>query len=585
MNDFLQELRRRNVIRVAAAYAAVAWLIVQVAETVIPAYELDPAILRTTITVLIIGLFPAVILAWVFEWTPDGLRRDESGSVSAAAGLRNAKRLDRVILVVLVIAVTYFAIDKFTGETTDTLTVNERSIVVMPFDNMSSDPEQEFLSDGVAGEIRTLLTRIPELRVISRASSIAVAGDNVPIADIARQLNVAYVLEGAVRRSGDQLRIEAVLNDSRTDSQVWAHSYDREMSDVFSIQDEIASDVVTRLRGSLLEEMPHSRTTTPKVYELVLRARHLHQSGGGSDAGVRALQLLQEAYRLDPTYLPAVIELATSTYMTVVRGVYPREKGMQEVERLMTEAARIDANDPMFLVTTGYGQFARFGDLEGAVSSLERAIASAPGDVFVLQIAGHFASEVYQFDTAVRLHERTVELDPACFMCVYFVARAHLYARDYQNALEGTREYMTLGGGGAQTLGTIYLLRGEPEKAYDAFAGTGANDFQIPAGQAMALHDMGRIDEANEMLARQLAEYPEHPREAARAYAWIGDADQAFHFLDLAIQKTPDLFKSEARNPVWQNIATDPRWHALRESNGISEERIAAISFNPALPD
>jgi TolB-like protein len=237
--SFLAELKRRNVIRVLIAYLAAAWFLIQIADTVVPAYGLPDSVVGILITLLAIGLVPVVITSWVFEWTPAGLKRDADVAPGESIAPQTGNTLDRIIMLVLALAVGFFAFDKFVLDPgrdaelaeqvradTRIESFGNRSIAVLPFVNMSSDPEQVYFSDGVAEEILNLLARMKELRVISRSSAFVHRGE-VNIQEVAKALNVSYVLEGSVRRSGDQVRVTAQLIDARTDSHVWSDTWDR----------------------------------------------------------------------------------------------------------------------------------------------------------------------------------------------------------------------------------------------------------------------------------------------------------------------------------------------------------------------
>ena len=224
--SLFQELQRRNVIRVATAYAVAAWLIVQVAETTFQPFGLGPDTLRVVIIVLAIGFLPTVISAWVLEWTPQGLKFDKDVDASAPKNAGSGRLLDRAIIVGLTVAVGFFAVDKFVldparDDAREQQVADEarsdavkgfygdRSIAVLPFVNMSSDPEQEYFADGISEEVLNLLAKIRELRVISRSSAFAFKGQDLEIPDIARRLDVGHVLEGSVRKAGNMVRVTA----------------------------------------------------------------------------------------------------------------------------------------------------------------------------------------------------------------------------------------------------------------------------------------------------------------------------------------------------------------------------------------
>jgi TolB-like protein len=268
-----QELKRRNVFRVAAAYVVVAWLIIQVAETIFPLFGFDETPARIVVILLAIGFIPALIFSWAFELTPEGLKKDEDVDRSMAVGMRSAKTLDRVIMIVLALALGYFAFDKFVLSDSREANIAEqarqegrsqalaesfgdKSIAVLAFDDMSTTSDQEYLSDGIAEELLNLLAKVPDLRVISRSSAFSFKGRNVEIPEIGRRLNVAHILEGSVRKSGNRLRITAQLIDARSDTHLWSETYDRVLDDVFAVQDEIAETVAEKLKTTLLGKVP-----------------------------------------------------------------------------------------------------------------------------------------------------------------------------------------------------------------------------------------------------------------------------------------------------------------------------------------
>ena len=294
--SLIQELKRRNVLRVAIAYLAAAWLLIEVAGTVFPIFDVPEWAVRFIVIVLALGFLPALIFSWVYELTPEGLKREREIVREASTAQMTAKRLDVLTIGMIVVALGFILTDRLWLDTRlkeqpveSTETVNApfqapgpayqyppNSIAVLPFVNMSSDVEQEYFSDGISEELLNLLARLPELQVIARTSSFAYKGTDVKIADIAQELNVAHVLEGSVRKSGNQVRITAQLIRSTDSSHLWSATYDRTLDNIFAIQDEIAAAVVGELRVTLLgEAVPQATATDPEAYALYLQGRHL----------------------------------------------------------------------------------------------------------------------------------------------------------------------------------------------------------------------------------------------------------------------------------------------------------------------
>ncbi|MCZ6517722.1 MAG: adenylyl cyclase, partial [Gammaproteobacteria bacterium] len=305
------ELKRRNVLRVAIGYLAASWLLIQIVETLFPIFGLADELVRLFVIILVIGFPLILIFSWLYELTPEGLKLEKDVDRTVSEAHHTGKRLDRAIIVVLTLALGYFAFDKFVldpardaarEETvarqarTDALveSYGENSIAVMPFVNMSDDASNEYFSDGISEELLNLLAKIPQLRVISRSSAFSFKGKDVDIPTLAEQLNVAHVLEGSVRKAGNKVRVTAQLIEARSDTHLWSGTYDRELDDIFAIQDEIAAKVVEQLKITLLGSAPETRKTDPEAYALFLQARYLRQTGDpGRDAEI--VQMLEQA--------------------------------------------------------------------------------------------------------------------------------------------------------------------------------------------------------------------------------------------------------------------------------------------------
>ena len=354
------ELKRRNVLRVGAAYLIGAWLIVQVAETIFPLFGFDDTPARIVVIVLAIGFPLALIFSWVYELTPEGLKLERDIDRSGSNTHHTGKKLDRGIIVILAIAVGYFAFDKFILDPARDETLEEsvaervrdemlvesygeKSIAVLPFANMSDDASNEYFSDGISEEVLNLLARISDLRVISRSSAFSFKGKDIAIPAIAEQLNVAHVLEGSVRRSGNTVRITAQLIDARTDTHLWSETYDRELDDIFAIQDEIAANVVDKLKVSLLGSAPQSQPLDTEAYSLYLQARQLRRLQT-ADSLKRAEELFKQSLALEPDYVPSWVGLSAVYDNQVITDQIPYEEGLALAQSAVEKAIQIDEN-------------------------------------------------------------------------------------------------------------------------------------------------------------------------------------------------------------------------------------------------
>jgi len=316
-------------LRVGAAYVVASWLVIQVVETIFPAFGYGEAPVRIATVIFAIGLVPMLIIAWAFELTPEGLKKESEVDRSQSITPQTGKRLDRVIMVVLALALGYFAFDKFALSVSREASIaesareegrtealvesfGEKSIAVLPFVDMSSEKDQEYMSDGIAEELLNLLAKVPNLRVISRSSAFSFKGKNLDIPEIARRLNVANILEGSVRKAGNQVRITAQLIDARSDTHLWSETYDRKLDDIFAIQDDISAAIVDSLMARMdLDSVEHTAThgANEEAYTTYLLAQH-QWNRRVKDGYIQAKALFQKAIEQDPNYAPPYAQLA-----------------------------------------------------------------------------------------------------------------------------------------------------------------------------------------------------------------------------------------------------------------------------------
>src|SRR5262245_1418380 len=270
--SFLAELKRRNVIRMAGLYLVGAWLVVQVAGTVLPMFGAPEWLPRTIVVLLVIGFVPAVTFSWVFELTPEGWKREEDVAPEQSITPQTGRRMDRLIIVVLVLALGYFAFDKFVltprreaalvasaSPNESKSAINAKSIAVLPFENRSHDPDNAYFADGIQDEILTRLSNIADLKVISRTSTQPYKNASRNLREIAEQLGVAYVLEGSVQKSGDAVRVNVQLIKAASDYHLWAETFDRKLTDIFGAESEIAKRDRQTTRGIVASEINRSR--------------------------------------------------------------------------------------------------------------------------------------------------------------------------------------------------------------------------------------------------------------------------------------------------------------------------------------
>ena len=411
------ELRRRNVFKVAVAYAIVAWLLIEMAATVFPALKL-PEWTVTFVTALILISFPVILIgAWAFEVTPDGLKRTREVPLERSITHATGRKFDFAIIGLLAIAVVFLVVDNYVlvGEPMPVVSEQTerasqpvaKSIAVLPFVNMSSDPEQEFFSDGLSEEILNLLAKIRGLKVIGRTSSFAFKGKNEDLRLIGQALGVNTVLEGSVRKSGHEIRITAQLIDVSDGAHIWSETYNRTLNDIFAVQDDVAAAIIDALQIHIGTNPTRGRPTeNTEAYALFLRAR---ASLTAWETG-NAIELVREAIELDPKFAEAYELLAN---------VYWSQGGTDvksaEAQKLMGEAAaKALAIDPDLVFAQALyesGNLDTYSYL-GEIEALERAVREQPGNPATLGALIYDLMEAGYLREALHLAERLVELEP-----------------------------------------------------------------------------------------------------------------------------------------------------------------------------
>jgi len=476
---FLKELQRRNVFRVAIGYVVSCWLLVQAADLGLDLVGAPDWVLRTIVLVLVLGFPVVVFFSWAYEVTPEGIKKESEIDRSASITHVTARKLDRAIIAVLVIALAYFVWESRFGRdapgegpdaavdtpavtetpqapsagTADEVAgqpaVQEASIAVLPFVNMSSDPEQEYFSDGLSEELLNRLAKVPELQVAARTSSFSFKGQQAEIADIARRLRVSHVLEGSVRTSGNQVRITAQLIQAKDGYHVWSEAYDRTLDDVFGLQQEIADKITaallprimhTRGEGSVATVNPAARYTPPAdVYQRYLLARnHFNrQTNAGRE---KALEIMEPLVRDNPDYAEA-----QAFYALVV----------------FSSSARTDGDIPWI---TAEARSRR---------ALERALALDPRVAEAYFVQGRLAERSWDIETAITAYAKAIELNPSYSDAYVSLAEMAMMAHqedrawaalDRARSLDPVSPYML------STVAHIASLTGRDEMAGEAMA-------------------------------------------------------------------------------------------------------------------
>ena len=405
--NLIRELKRRNVFRMAGLYLVGAWLLVQVASTLFPAFGVPGWALRGLVIVLALGFIPAVIFAWVFEFTPDGIKRDEEVAPGQSIAPQTAQRMNRLIIAGLMLALIYFGFDKFvlqhrreaaqvapTAQVTQTAaavvteTAVAPGVAVLPFENMSPDPDNAFFAGGVFEEVLTKLSKVPQLRVISRTSMEQIAKQNLEASAIGKRLGVSHVLEGSVRRAGDQVRVTVQLIEASTDNHVWAENYDRKLDDVFAIQSEIALAIADQLKITLSKQLQSNLSDRPTknqaAYDLYLRAVDERRVWRGAASFRTMISLLEPAVAADPDFLRARVMLAEAYGRMYWLGEDPDNQYVAKARGLVADVKKRWPDRPDSQLAQAQLLYNVDRNYEAALQGFRALAAALPGDMAVV---------------------------------------------------------------------------------------------------------------------------------------------------------------------------------------------------------
>jgi TolB-like protein len=407
--NFFAELKRRNVYKVAIAYAVVAWLLIQVATQVFPFFEIPNWGVRLIVLFIVIGFPVALILAWAFELTPEGIKRTEDVDLRKSVRRKTGRKLDFFIIAVLLLVVAFLLFQRFHPNVSPAVSsALDKSIAVLPFDNLSRDPDNAYFSDGIQDEILTKLAGIGDLKVISRKSTAKYKSTPEDLKTVARELGVATVLEGSVQRAGDKVRVNVQLLDARIDTHLWAKSYDRDLKDVFTVESEVAQEIADALRAKLSPSQSDALATAPtrdtEAYDLFLKGEyeeHQAESIVSAELFDRAQTFYRQALARDPNFTLAYARLAQS-----------------ELFR------------HWFITNLTSAELAE------VKSNIDRALAIAPALPDAHLALGMFCYWGYRdYDPALRELDRVTELQPSSSDGWNFRASIHRRRGEWQRAL------------------------------------------------------------------------------------------------------------------------------------------------------
>jgi len=571
MERFLSELKRRNVLRVAAFYAAAGWLLVQIATQVLPVFEAPTWTMRVVVVAVVLGFPLALVFAWFYELTPEGLKRENEVGRSQSVARSTGRKLDRWIIGVLAAAVVALLANQFVPHKN----ALGKAIAVLPLVNDTGDPNSEYFSDGLSEELISALAQIKELKVIGRTSSFHFKNSNEESKVIGAALGVGYLLEGSVRKSAGRARIAVNLVRAADGANAWSQIYDRALPDIFAVQAEIAQSVAGALKVALLGEAEKNPDAPSNqnfdAYTAYLQGRYYEQRYTATDLR-KAIGFYDAAIRSDPHYALAYAALSKSWWAL---GDITGEDVAEANRKARAAAERAVAEDPNSAEGhSALGQILVSVDrnAKGAEAEFRRAAELAPASadpkIGLSSIIGDFG----QIEEAVELLQQAVRLEPLSTNAHFDLARLLTSVGRYDEAAQSARKAIELQPGGAGTwemLALVEAKRGDGEAALKAAAQETDPDWRA---YAMALAQQARGDAvaADAALNALIAGHSDDMSfQIAAVYAFRGDADKTFEWLDRAYEEHDPGVMAIIDNPFTRELRSDPRFAAFCKKVGL----------------
>jgi len=513
MRKFFQELRKRQVIKVGIAYLIVAWLALQLADVIFPAMQLPGWSTSLVLGLLVVGFPLALVLSWVFDVTPGGIHRTEKSAQTDATVIPESAVMP-----------------------------DKPSIAVLPFPDMSAEKDQEHFCDGLTEELLNVLTRIPNLRVASRTSSFSFKGKKTDLKAAARKLQVAHILEGSVRKSGNKIRVTAQLIEAATDSHLWSETYDRELDDIFAIQDDIAAKILNALKCRLgSKELAHPTTDNPKAWEYFLRGRGYAITGGNRDIG-KTLDMFQKAVDIDPNFARAWTSLAEQC-MFNANFFTKDEKWRRLADKAAARAMELAPDQPESFLARAFAHAAseRFADAE---LDLRKVLELDPAHGRAWHHLGRAQYHQGKTEQGIDSFVKATEHDPDDFESPLLVMSMYQAVGDE----DGARRTAEIG-----VERVTNTLQDYPDNQRAYYLGSGG------------LWILGQRDRAHEWIERALeisSDDSATQYNAACFYANAGDIDRALDCLENSVISRTWIENDGDLNPLRDH----PRYAAILAS-------------------
>jgi TolB-like protein/tetratricopeptide (TPR) repeat protein len=575
IDNFFAELKRRNVYKVAIAYIVGGWALSEGISQVFPVFDVSNAFIRLIVILIIAGLPFALVLAWMLEITPEGIKRTATADAMPASAKPKKYLWLYVVVIGAVVSIGLFFLGRYTAlDTASPARASNKSIAVLPFDNLSRDPDNAYFCEGVQDEILTRLAKVADLKVISRTSTSHFKSAPEDLPAIAKQLGVANILEGSVQKANDQVRVNVQLINALTDAHLWADTYDRKLTDIFAVESEIAKTIAETLQakitGSEKSSIAKTPTVNPEAYELYLKGKFFAEKRTGGDLR-KSVEYYDQSIAKDPNYPLAYVGVADSQMLlpfyaavSPVDSLPPARAALKKALALDDSLAEAHASSGL-LATTEL-------ELQPAIDELKRAVELKPNYATAHHWLALAWMTVGQFDPAIAEAKRAVELDPLSLVINADFSWLYLCSRRYDEAEAQARKVLEIDSRfflAHYYLGEILQSKGrltdaivEYQKAFDL-----TNDpYPLAAlGQARARN--GQKDEARKILARLNEEAKSRfvaPYAKALVLTGLGEKAHAIDELERAYREGTGAYLFVIKvDPFLDDLRGDPRFDAL----------------------
>jgi serine/threonine-protein kinase len=577
--NFFGELKRRNVYKVAVAYAIVGWLLVQVATQVFPFLEIPTWVVRLVIVLVAVGFPIALVIAWAFELTPEGIKRTEDVDLAASARQPRKHAWIFVVIVGAALSVGLFFIGRYTARNSGSASeLPAKSIAVLPFVDLSQAKDQEYFCDGISEEILDALAKVEGLRVVARTSSFSFKGKNADVSEIAQKLNVQNVLEGSLRREGNRIRVTAQLVNARDGFHVWSETYERELQGVFAVQDEITRAIVDALKIKLAVAPPPRAPQDTEAYDLYLQGLYL--SNKSDEESLRkSLNLFQQALGKDPNFARAWTGIAKAWLWLADAYVRPLE-AYPKVKEAASRALALDERDAEAHCYLGEGKRVLDWDVVGGQAELKRALQLDPNSGTAHFFLAISLSSQGEAESAQAHMREAVKLDPLSPIIGSFASMFDLAYGRFDDAIaEGRRtqlldpSYFYQG----SELAAAYREKGMFAEALELYKKAGEVTGVPQPGLAITYAKIGRRNEA-ERVFNEVKTFVATHYVAGEAIASIcvalKDNDSAFQWLERAYQEHSGSLHGIAVRRAFRPLYSDPRFADLLKRIGLDPAKV-----------